>query len=178
MVKVGHVEVDHTIVELHDGLKTEIDGKPIPYTRVVLRAPCQSFDLQAVQAAERLVMVNGAPQLKMSEEVYRTVMTMLRIDRFECTDANMAPIRAHEIDLNLIGRLHPFDVAKIEQGVLLYDMVEAVRFGNITQQAFDDLYNPKSTEPQPPQHEGEAREGVQETERPRGSRPPVGRLDQ
>lgn len=179
--KVNNQPIDPTRVQLHDGISTSIGDKAIPYTIVILRPQTVAMDQRAIELAERLIMVNGIPTLKMSEESYRIAMTMLRIERFECTDPSMLPIKSHDIDFNMIGRLHPYDLVRIEQQVFLYDMVESLRFGNITQAAFDDLFNnakPKkdTKETQPPQPESEAAGTEPMAKKPRQPRAGIGRI--
>ena len=164
-------------VKLHDGIITEIDGKPIPYTRVILRPATIAMDMRAIELSERLVMLNDVPTLKMSEEIYRIAMTMLRIDRIECTDSNIKPIGHELIDMRLMGRLHPYDMVRIEQAILLFDLSESLRYGNITQQQFDDVFAKKDKKPAP-QPSGESGEGnTPLASSPAATRPAVTRLD-
>jgi hypothetical protein len=177
-IKINNQTIDPKVVDLHDGLITTINDKPVPYKRVILRPATIAMDMRAIELSERLVKIDGIPTLKMSEEVYRVAMTMLRIERFECSDATMSPIGHDLIDMSTISRLHPFDMARIEQGILLLDMTESLRFGNITQSQFDAVF--KNTEPSQdnaPQHEGEARGTDQVAKKPRRTRPVAGRLD-
>lgn len=171
-IKTNNQPIDPKVVDLHDGLITTQGDKPIPYKRIILRSPTVDMDMRAIELSERLVMVNNLPTLKMSEEAYRIAMTMLRIERFECS--GMSPIGHELIDLGMIGRLHTYDMAKIEHGILLYDMVESLRYGNITQAQFDAAFN--NSEPQTPQPEGEARDAESVAEKPRRTRPVAGRI--
>lgn len=177
--KINNQPIDPKVVELHDGIVTTINDKSVPYKRVILRPATVAMDMQAIELSERVVMISNVPTLKMSEEVYRIAMTMLRIERFECTDASMSPIGHELIDMNTIGRLHPLDMAKIEQGILLFDMTESLRFGNITQAQFDAVFNntAKPQQDNTPQHAGEARGADQVAKKPRRARPVAGRLD-
>lgn len=177
-IRVDGKPIDPKLVELHDGYITRIGDKDVPYKRVILRPQTVAMDAKAIELSERLIMINGMPTLKMSEEIYRIAMTMLRIERFECTDGNLDPIGHALIDLEMIGRLHPYDLIKIEQQVLVFDMVESLRFGNITQAQFDAMFNntaPK--EATAPQHEGEETGAGEMGQKPRRPRPIAGRLD-
>ena len=173
--------IDPKVVILQYGLKTEIDGKEVPYTRVILRPATVAMDMQAIELSERLVMIGGIPTLKMSEEIYRIAMTMLRIERLECTDSNVNPIDHTLIDMRLMGKLHPYDMSRIEQGILLHDMTESLRYGNITQAQFDAVFakdQPAKDTDKAPQPEGESGEAVAElAANPRAPRPTVTRLD-
>lgn len=177
-IKVDNKVVDPKLVTLHDGYVTKINEKEVPYKRVILRPPCLGFDEQAIILAERLIMISGVPTLKMSEEIHKIAMTMLRIERFECTDSNIDPIDSTLIDLTMMRKIHPLDFIKIEMGVVLFDMVEALRFGNITQKQFDDFYNPTvPNEPNTPQLEGETGGTEKLVQKPHRARPIVSRLD-
>ena len=180
MIKVNNISIDPKRIELHDGFSTTIDGKSVPYKIVILRPQTVAMDMQAIELAERLVMVNGVSTLKMSEEAYRIAMTMLRIERFECTDASIPPYQTHDINMQMVGRLHPYDLVKIEQQVFLFDMVESLRFGNITQAQFDAAFSNDKAMPkadQAPQHAGEAAGTEQMATKPRPPRPLAGRID-
>ena len=148
-------------VILKDGFKTEIDGKTVPYTVVKLRPATVAMDMRAIELSERLVNVGGVLTLKMSEEMYRIAMTMQRIERVECSDAHIAPIGAELIDLNMISKLHPMDLARIEQQILIYDLYESYRFGNISQAQFEAaLCGDAEPEPAAPQPAGEGQENT------------------
>lgn len=179
--KPATTSIDPKVVTLQDGIKTEIDGKEVPYTRVILRPATVAMDMQAIELSERLVMIGGVPTLKMSEEIYRIAMTMLRIERFECVDSNIQPIDHSLIDMRLMGRLHPYDMSRIEQGILLHDMSESLRYGNITQAQFDDVFakdKPAKDTDQAPQPKGESGEAAAELAANAGApRPTVTRLD-
>lgn len=180
-VEVNGVMVDPSRVTLVDGIKTMIGDKEVPYTIAKLRPPSMDLDWRAINMAERVMMYNGIPTLMMSQEQYTIAMNMLRIERFECVDPSIPPIAAADIELDMFRRLHPLDNAKIEQGILLYDMAEAVRYGNITQAQFDAHFNPKPNDvkdaPPAPQPEGEAADVAQAVPAARAPRPVAGRLD-
>ena len=150
-------------VVLHDGFKTEIEGKTVPYTIVKIRPATVALDMRAVELSERLVSIGGVPTLKMSEEMYRSAMTMLRIERIECSDPNIKPIDHTLIDLQMMSKLHVLDMARIEQQILIYDLFEAYRFGNITQAQFDEALRgdaPQDTSAPQPTGEGQEDTGA------------------
>lgn len=150
-------------VVLHDGYQTEIDGKIIPYTIVKLRPPTVAMDMTAIELSERLVNIGGVATLKMSEEMYRNAMNMLRIERLECTDPNIPPIGHALLNLQMMGKLHPMDLARIEQQILIYDLYESYRFGNISQVQFEAALrgdDPQEIAAPQPTGEGQENAGV------------------
>lgn len=167
-------------VVLHDGFKTEIDGKTVPYTLIKLRPATVAMDMRAIELSERLVNVGGVLTLKMSEEMYRIAMTMQRIESIECTDANVKAIDDKLIDLKFLSKLHPMDLARIEQQILIFDLYESYRFGNISQAQFEAALcgdaEPETAAPQPA-GEGETDAGALAQTAP-SPVPVVTRLDQ
>ncbi|AXF86397.1 hypothetical protein DTO96_102151 [Ephemeroptericola cinctiostellae] len=162
---------------LADGYKTDIDGKQVPYTIVKLRPATVGMDLDAIRLAERVVYINGKPALMLSDAVYRIAITMLRIDRLECTDSNVKAIGHSLMDMDMMARLTPHDLNIVEERIALYDLAEQVRYGNISQADFDAIFNPstadaaKQTTPQPT---GETGAMDEPSDQPR---PFAGRLD-
>ena len=123
----------------------------------------------------------GISTIFITSSVY-LAMRMLRIERFECVDSNIQPIGNDLIDMKLMGRLHPYDMSRIEQGILLHDMLEGLRYGNITQAEYDEVFakdKPAKDTDKAPQPKGESGEAVAElAANPRAPRPAVTRLDQ
>ena len=164
-------------VTLIDGLPTTLGADTVYYKTVILRPATVAMDLRAVELSERIVYIEGKPKLLLSDEMYRVAMTMLRIERFVADGSGLGDIDHPLIDLKMMGRLSPQDLEKIEQQTALMDLAAQVRYGNITQEEFDDFFNAtpntqkKESAPQPTGEAGDVDEHADQ------SRPAVGRLD-
>ena len=161
-------------VDLLDGLSTRLGDDEVRYRKVKLRPATVAMDLEAVRIAERVVRFEGKPMLLLSDAVYRIAMTMQRIERF-CTSAGLDDIDSSLIDLNTMGRLTPHDLERIEQQILLMDLAENVRYGNLSTDEFDAIIN--GTHPQSRKTPQPTGEPDQLDERAGESRPAIGRLD-
>ena len=163
-------------VTLIDGLPTTLGADTVYYKTVILRPATVAMDLRAVELSERIVYIEGKPKLLLSDAMYHVALTMLRIERFTAEGSGLGDIDHSLIDLNTIARLNPRDFDRIETSIMLMDLAEAVRYGNITQEAFDATIE-TSTQPNKtaaPQPAGEAGDVDEHTDQ---SRPAVGRLD-
>jgi phage FluMu protein gp41 len=140
-------------VNLADGLPAERDGKQIRYKRVKLRETNTADERDAIRLAERVVMVGGQPKLLMSDADFRFALTMKHIERFEC---DTLTIDLPMIDLDLMGKLSPHDVGLIESRVFLMTLAAEVRYGNLTQEAFDQAWAGSTAPKQAPQPVGQA----------------------
>lgn len=145
---------------LHDGLPVEREGKTIRYRQVTLRETNVADERQANRLAERIVTVGGAPKLLVSERDFTYALTMLHIERLAC-EGNVIP--AALIDMELFGKLSSHDLGLIEERVYFIELAAAVRYGELTQEAFDKLFTgaatPGNDRPNPaPQPQGQASE--------------------
>ncbi len=145
-------------LHLIDGLQSNVGGKPVFYKTLQLRETNVDDELIAVELAERVVYINGKPTLLLSDEVYRVVLTMRHVDKFQC--AGLDDIGLDVLDLNMFRRLSTFDMQRIEERCLLISLAAQVRYGLITAADFDKMIGGDDEKgPHVPRSEGQA-EGV------------------
>ena len=144
-------------LRLVDGLKAESAGKHLFYKVVHLRETSVADERMANRLAERVMNVGGVPKLLVSEADFRYALTMRHIEAFAC-DGQKIPQGV--IDLELFGKLSSHDLGLIEERVFLITMAAEVRYGALTQDAFDELVSGAKTQAaQPsPQPSGQAAE--------------------
>ncbi|MDP9990880.1 phage FluMu protein gp41 [Variovorax boronicumulans] len=125
-------------LRLIDGLPVEVDGKTIRYHVVRLRETGVAHERIAEQQAERVVMLNGAPRLLVSDAEFAFAMTVQHVEAFQCDSVT---IPAAAIDRTLVGKLSTHDLGLIEKRIFLITLAAEVRYGNMTQQEFDSYVN-------------------------------------
>jgi phage FluMu protein gp41 len=138
---------------LADGLAVKRDGKDIRYKVVTLRETSVADEREAVRLAERVVNVGGIPKLLLSDADFRFALTMKHIESIRC-DALV--IEGAMIDLDLLGKFSPHDLALIESRVFLMTLAAEVRYGNLTQEDFDRAWQADQAPPKSPQPVGQA----------------------
>lgn len=144
---------DIHIVHLVDGLKSVIGTQEVRYKVVKLREISVADEYAALQLAERVVQVNGATKLVVSDELYRIALTMRHIEAFQC--AGLQDIQLGLLTLEMLGRLSPHDLHRIEERVMLVDLGAQLRHGLITQEQFDAMIKGDKEDPAP-RSEGQA----------------------
>lgn len=136
-------------VTLKEGLPVLREGKTIKYKTVRLCEVSVVDERWAVRQAERLVLWQGEPRLVVSAEDHKLALTVRHIEAFECDGMELGK---DVIDMALIDKLKPVDLALIEDRVFLLEMSLKVRYGELTQAQFDQLVNgpaKETTAPQP-----------------------------
>lgn len=128
-----------TILQLADGLPSQIGKQEVRYKTVHLRETAVEDEMKAVEMAERVVMHNGKPMLLMSNEVYRVAYNMRHIEKF--VQSGFDDIELNILNLKMIGMLSPHDMHLIEERILLIEMAKQVRYGLMTQEAFDRVFS-------------------------------------
>lgn len=136
--------IDLFTLHLRVGLPVERDGKPIYYRTVKLRETSVADERWAVRQAERVVLWQGQPRLVVSDADFKLALTARHIEAFLCDSLR---IDRDLIDLDLIGKLNPRDLALIEERVFLVEMSARLRFGEITQEQFDAVFAGTAQEP-------------------------------
>lgn len=121
-------------VHLRVGLPVRRGDKTIYYKTVRLREVSVADERWAVRQAERVVLWQGEPRLLVSDDDFKLALTTRHIEAFVCDDAE---IQLDEISLDMMGRLKPVDLAAIENRVFVMELALKVRYGEITQAAFD-----------------------------------------
>lgn len=121
---------------LVDGLPVESGGKTVRYREVKLRETGVADEREAQRAAERVVLIGGVHKLVVSDADFRYCLTTRHIAGFVC-DGVTIPQAA--IDMELVGKLSSHDFGLIEQRVFLITMAAEVRYGNLSQEAFDQI---------------------------------------
>lgn len=136
---------------LVDGIPATVDGKTIRYREVRLRETNVADERAALRAAERVVLVNGAHKLLVSEGDYRFALTMRHIASLHCDGL---ALHQGSLDLDLFGQLSGHDLGLIEQRILLINVAAQVRYGLATEEQFAELasavYRPKAPQPSGP----------------------------
>lgn len=123
-------------LELDDGLPVESAGKVIRYKVVHLRETGVAHERKAIQQAERVMVVGGAPRLLVSDSDFRFAMTAQHIAAFEC-DGQRIPEAL--IDLKTVGNLSSHDFGLIEQRVFMINLAAQVRYGLIPAAEFERM---------------------------------------
>lgn len=155
MIATSPIE-DLFSLTLHDGLPVTTEGKEIKYRQVKLRETRVADERAAQRAAERMVMVDGAPRLLVSDAEFRYALTARHIDAFMC-DGQAIP--GAMVDVDLLGKLSSHDLGLIERRVFLINLAAELRYGNISQGEFDALSSGEasgSQGPRSPQPVGQA----------------------
>ncbi|WP_211452623.1 phage tail assembly protein [Collimonas antrihumi] len=126
------------ILQLLDGLPSNVGGKPVKYKTVHLRETNVNDELTAVQLAERIKTINGKPTLLVSDDLYRTALTMRHVEKFTCS--GLDDIGQDVLDLEMFGRLTTYDLQRIEERCLVVSMAAQLRYGLITEAEFDQIF--------------------------------------
>ncbi|MES1977557.1 MAG: hypothetical protein V4451_05940 [Pseudomonadota bacterium] len=127
---------DLTKLILADGLKLQRGDKEIVYKVVTLRETGVREERIAEKLSERAVMAGGAWRLMHSESDFKHALNMLHIESFKCDGVE---IGSGVIDLDMYDRLSSRDLELIEQRIFLMTMAAEVRYGNVTQQYFEEV---------------------------------------
>lgn len=138
---------------LVDGLPVETGGKTIRYRTARLRETNVADERIAQRAAERVVNVGGQPRLLVSEADFRYALTMRHIDMLEC-DGTKLPQAV--LSMDVLEKLSSHDLGLIEQRVFLIGLAAELRYGNVTQEQFDQIVRGQSVPNAAPQHSGQA----------------------
>jgi phage FluMu protein gp41 len=138
---------------LRVGLPVERDGKTIHYRLVKLREVDVSDERWAVRQAERLVLWQGQPRLVVSDVDHKLALTARHIEAFVCDSLRLD---RDLIDLDLVGKLKPVDLAAIEERVFQIEVAAKVRYGEITQAQYDEMFSAPVETPAAPQPVGPA----------------------
>lgn len=138
---------------LRRGLPVLREGKTIYYKAITLREVTVEDERWAVRQAERLVLWQGQPRLVVSDPDHKLALTVRHIEAFLCDGMR---IEGDLIDLPLIGKLRPADLALIEERVFMIELAAKLRDGEITQEQFDQFFGGKAEDAGAPQPVGPA----------------------
>lgn len=138
---------------LADGLPVESAGKTLRYRVVKLRETTVADERAAQRAAERVVNVGGQPRLLVSEADFRYALTIRHVESLEC-DGTKLPQAV--LDMDVLGKLSSHDLGLIEQRVFLINLAAEVRYGNVSQEQFDQIVSGKAAPGASPQFAGQA----------------------
>lgn len=144
------------ILQLADGLPSQIGGQKVRYKTVHLRETSVADEMAAVELAERVVMHNGKPMLMMSNEIYRVAYNMRYIEKF--AQSGMDDIGQDLLNLKMMGTLSPHDMHRIEERILLIELAAQVRYGLMSQEAFDRVFSGEEKGQPNPRSEGQTEE--------------------
>lgn len=140
-------------LSLRVGLPVTREGKTIYYREVLLREVDVADERWAVRQAERLVLWQGQPRLVVSDVDHKLALTARHIEAFVCDSLRLD---RDLIDLELIGKLKPVDLAAIEERVFQIEVAAKVRYGEITQAQYDEMFSKPAEVPEAPQPVGPA----------------------
>lgn len=141
---------------LRVGLPVVLGDKKIFYKTVKLREIDGADERWAVRQAERLVLWQGQPRLVVSDSDHKLALTTKHIESFCCDGMT---IDGDLIDLDLMGKLKPVDIAAIEERVFMIELAAKLRYGEITQEQYDQIFGRKPVEQKAPQSLGPAAVG-------------------
>lgn len=137
-------------LHLRVGLPVVREGKNIFYKVIKLRETDVADERWAVRQAERLVLWQGQPRLVVSDADHKLALTVRHIEAFVCDSLR---IDGDMVDLELIGKLKPVDLAALEERVFVIEMSAKLRYGEISQEQFDLVFGggaqPEQAPPQP-----------------------------
>lgn len=140
-------------LHLRVGLPVIREGKTIHYKVVKLREVDVADERWAVRQAERLVLWQGQPRLVVSDPDHKLALTARHIASFSC---DALSIDGDLVDLDLMGKLKPVDLAAIEERVFLVELSAKLRYGEISQEQFDRIFGGEAQQEQAPQPLGPA----------------------
>lgn len=137
-------------LSLREGVPVLRGDTTIRYKTVKLREITVDDERWAVRQAERLVLWQGQPRLVVSDPDHKLALTVRHIEAFLCDSQRLD---GDLIDLALVGKLRPFDLAAIEERVFMIELAVKLRYGEITQEQFDQVFGGSQVEdvraPQP-----------------------------
>jgi phage FluMu protein gp41 len=122
-------------LRLVEGLPAERDGKTIRYKLIRLRETNVTDERLATRQAERVVPVSGKPTLLVSDADFRLALTARHCDKWVCD--GIGELGQDAVDLDVFGKLNPYDLARIEDRVLLINLAAQLRHGLIS---FEDVH--------------------------------------
>lgn len=136
---------------LADGLKAESAGKEVRYKVVKLRETNVADERKAEALSERAIQVGGSYKLLVSESNFKHALNMLHIESFHCDGLEIPQAM---VSLELYDKLSSHDLEMIEERIFLITLAAEVRYGNMTQEDFDNtmagiVTHPASQSPQP-----------------------------
>lgn len=139
---------------LADGLPATMGGKEIRYKVVKLRETSVADERKAETLSERAIQVGGSYKLLVSESNFKHALNMLHIESFHCDGLEIPQAM---INLELYDKLSSHDLEMIEERIFLLTLAAEVRYGNMTQEDFDNTMAGIATKPaiQPPQPSGQ-----------------------
>jgi phage FluMu protein gp41 len=140
-------------LRLVEGLPAEQGGKTIRYTLVKLRETNVADERIATRLAERVVPVGGKPTLLVSDADFRVALTMRHCHSWHCV--GIGDLYQDTVDIDTFGKLNPYDLARIEDRIMLISLAAQARHGNITM-AEVEQYLSGNAKASPPQSVGQA----------------------
>lgn len=138
---------------LADGLPVLREGKAIRYKQVILRETGVADERIAVRLAERVLHINGLPQILLSKEEFKLAMSMRHCDKFVCP--GVGELGQDVMELDIFDKLSSHDLQLIEDRVLLIELAAQVRYGLMTEQQYHQFVAGKGPV-SAPQPEGQA----------------------
>ncbi len=143
---------DLTQLRLCDGLpvqQQESSGRvSVRLKNLTLRETNVADQRWAVQQAERVVMVGKQPKLMPSDAEYDIAMTLRHCAQF---DGDGITLAQNVLTMDQFAQLSDHDLGLIQERIFLLHLAAQVRYGEITQEEFDDIVGgsatPKPTAP-------------------------------
>jgi hypothetical protein len=133
-------------VELVQGLRLKslhAGGTSAVYKTVFLRESCEKYLHDAIRQVQEMKRgPDGRMHLVHNEALYEAARIAQHIDHFS---GNGPDLLASDIDLAVLGQLHPLDVALIADRLLHIELAAQLRWGLITQDEYDLILLGKSS---------------------------------
>lgn len=129
--------VDLYTVELVEGLtlRTVNGTKPAVYKTVMLRESCEAYLHAAIREVQELRRTpDGSMRLVHNEALYEASRIAQHIDRFVGGGPDLL---SSDIDISVLGKLHPLDVMLIAERLLQIELAAQLRWNLITQDEYD-----------------------------------------
>lgn len=129
--------VDLYTVDLVEGLtvRTVNGTKPVVYKTVMLRESCEAYLHNAIREVQELRRSpDGSMRLVHNEALYEAARIAQHIDRFVGTGPDLL---SSDIDISVLGKLHPLDVMLIGERLLQIELAAQLRWNLITQDEHD-----------------------------------------
>lgn len=115
-------------LELKDGIKVTQGTTEVVLRTVRFRDISYTDETVATAAAERLVHIQGVPQLLLSNAAFKTALNFQYI---ESIGGPALTLGRGEFTMEMVGRIHPLEWQVIESRVYVLELAAQLRYGQI-----------------------------------------------
>lgn len=130
-------------VELVGGLRLRNarTGADAVYKTVMLRESCEAYLHDAIRQVQELRRTPDGMRLVHNQALFEAARIAAHIDRFTGSGPDLV---SADIDLAVLGKLHPLDVALIAERLMHIELAAQLRWGMITQDEYELILLGKS----------------------------------